>query len=161
MAQASGRPKPQRLGRKVIYEVRRHAGPFVMGLFVALFTVYGLDRRPPLILSEARVPSGTVEPGQVVVVDWLQEWKRLCPGTVTRELTTSHGEVKKFRPFNIEPPKEVGAKSQPSSIYIPNSTHDGPATMQSTISFRCNFLNDFWPLIVKAPPVTIQVASKG
>ena len=112
-----------------------------------------------MVMGTPILSQQTVRPGASITVDWTQNWSRLCPGTVNRQLTTEHGEIKTFKAFAIYPPDKLGVISRESRVYVPHTTPAGTATLQSTISFHCNFLQEIWPIVVKAPPIIIQVAS--
>jgi hypothetical protein len=76
---------------------------------------------------------------------------------MTREITDGIGAVHKFAPIAITPPETTGARAVERPLSVPSWLPPGQAIYQSTIEFRCNPLQDWWPITVTPPPVRLVV----
>lgn len=133
--------------------------PAISAVVIFLVLSVLLDRRPPLALHATLVPL-TVQAGGSVEVTWSQDWNRLCPGKVTRRITDSIGVVHEFAPIDISLPAQVGERTIDGRMRVPAWLSDGPTIFQSVIEFRCNVLQEFWPISVVSPPLRLEVVSK-
>ena len=137
----------------------RNIGQAVFGIVLALAILYAMDRRPPLTIGEPTVDHVVVTPGSELDVTWPQEWHRACRGEVARQIVTEHGAITQFKHFMVDPPEKLdgGDILVTSRMYVPRTEPTGNATLNSTISFSCNPLQDYWPIVVKAPSIKIKV----
>ena len=132
-------------------------GQFVVAAIIAAAILYGFDRREPVTIGAPEIATVEVAPGSPVDVHWTQDWHRSCSGVVERTLVTQHGEIKTFKKFVVDPPSPLKSVAATSQMYVPHNTPAGVATLTSTISFSCNPLQDYWPIVIKAPPIKITV----
>ena len=150
-------PVPQAFAAKARHVALANVGQFVVASVIAASILYGFDRREPVTIGAPEIATMDVAPGSPVNVHWTQDWHRSCSGVVERTLVTQHGEIKTFKKFVIDPPKPLQSVDATSQMYVPHNTPSGVATLTSTISFSCNPLQDYWPIVVKAPPIKITV----
>lgn len=154
-AKSIGRRKPLVERHPAVVE---HWAPLVAAAGLLLAMLYVFERSAPMTFSTVPTVSGEAGPGQrTVVVDWGQDWKKLCPGTASRTFEGSHGEIISIRPFDVYPPTKIGTRHQLSTVYVPKTIGPGMVTLRSTVRFRCNAVQELWPIIVQAPPVAIMV----
>ena len=150
-------PAPPSFPTKVGHVAFANVGQFVVAIIIATSILYGFDRREPVTIGAPEVAMINVVPGSPVDVHWTQDWHRSCSGVVERTLVTQHGEIKTFKKFVVDPPSPLRTVAATSQMYVPHNTPPGEATLNSTISFSCNPLQDYWPIVVKAPPIKVVV----
>lgn len=149
------------ISQAAVQKIKFNAGPFVVAAAVFIFILYGLDRRAPMVLTDPVVKTAKAVPGGNVGIQWTQEWRRLCPGTVTRKLITESGEIKTYKPFNITAPPSTGTIYRDSYVHVPHTTPPGSSVvLQSTVAFVCNPFQEYWPIVVHAPLVRIETAKE-
>lgn len=112
----------------------------------------------PVHVYSGKIIPSIVTPTEVADVRWTQDWRELCPVTVTREFVGSDGFTKTATPYLLEPPKTKGISPYEGKVTIP-ALPDGSAYYQSKIEPHCP-IDVVWQRKYYTPQVPIVVVPK-
>lgn len=130
----------------------------VLVLFVACIQIafWAFDREPPFEVLSSEITSA--EPGRVVVLKQVvrREPERRCSADFTRSIYDSTGARFDLEGANFATAKTIDAleKFSPGgltlAVIVPVGAQLGPATLVTTLRYRCNPLHALWPIDVIA-----------
>ena len=123
---------------------------------VALGTVL-IPTRYPVEVSNGVINPHIVRPGDVVEIRWRQEWRRLCPLTVTREFVGVDGFKKTSTRMTFEAPSRTGVHEYSGHLVVPDLPV-GAAYYHSLVEPHC-LVDLFWQRSYRTPEVPITVAA--
>ncbi len=122
----------------------------VVGLLAFLIPI----QYPVYVYNGSIIPS-VMRPAEKGEVAWSQDWRELCPVTVTREFTGSDGFRKTSAPYLLQPPKVKGHSTYSGSIVIPDLPA-GDAYYHSIIAPHC-LIDSIWQRSYKTPEIKITM----
>lgn len=127
----------------------------VSAFFIAPIVYMAADREPPVIRHSGEIVPPDPYPGGRISVVWHTTIKRVCPGLVQRRIVDSTGTIWTLGMVEAE----YGRSDELiRSFAIPFGIAWGEARYTATVQYRCNVLQDYWPIIVEGPAVRFRVA---
>lgn len=128
------------------------------GLIAAVLVVAGALLIPvhyPVQVSNGSIEPGVVRPTEKAEVQWEQNWRELCPVTVTREFVGSDGFKKTAAPYLLRPPRVTGTSPYRGPIVIPDLPA-GDATYRSIIQPHC-WIDNLWQRTYHTPEIRLTM----
>lgn len=128
------------------------------GLLAALVVLAGFVLIPvhyPLHVTEGRITPDIVRPGDQVKIEWRQEWRDLCPITVTREFVGADSFRKIAATLENQPPKARGVIPYSGTLVVPDLP-PGDAFYHSVIQPHC-WIDALWQRTYRTPEVAVMV----
>lgn len=109
----------------------------------------------PVYVYNGSITPSVARPADKGEVAWAQDWRELCPVTVTREFTGSDGFKKTSAPYLLQPPKVKGHSPYRGGIVIPDLPV-GDAFYRSLITPHC-LIDSIWQRSYKTPEIKITM----
>lgn len=128
------------------------------GLIAAVLVVAGvliIPIRYPVQVSNGLIEPGIVRPTEKAEVQWDQDWRELCPVTVTREFVGSDGFKKTAAPYLLQPPRETGKSPYRGLVIIPDLPV-GEASYRSIIQPHC-WIDAIWQRTYHTPEIRLTM----
>lgn len=139
-----------------------HWRPFIGAIALFVATIYVLDPRNPLTLTNGVVENQPVHPGEMVKTDWMQDWHRLCRGTSTRTIVLPSRHVDTYEPAPIYPPAKLSNIPATGQAMLSLSATEGTGIYRATINFPTQFSKGciiFWPISFTTDDIPFKIAS--
>lgn len=111
----------------------------------------------PVQVTNGSITPGIVRPGDKVEVRWLQDWRDLCPLTITREFIGADGFRKTAAPYDYPAPKAKGPIPYTGTMVVPDLPV-GNAYYHSVIQPHC-WLDRIWQRNYRTPEITLTMIS--
>lgn len=135
---------------QLVHHTRRRIGRYAIALVVCFGIVLILDRRPPVHINKLEViPNHVLAGDDLHLVTNVTVNRRNCEGTVLRMIVSETAG----QPIQLydSMPLVYGSPNIQRSLHVPHGFAVGRATYQSTLIFKCNPLQYFWPIKITAP----------
>jgi hypothetical protein len=116
-----------------------HWRPFLGLLAVFIATIYVFDPREPVTLSGGVVEQQPVHPGDMLKVDWTQDWHRLCHGTTTRTIILPSRHVDFYEAAPVVPPSTPSKIQATGQAMLSVIATEGTGIYRATINFPVQF----------------------
>ena len=126
-----------------------------LGALLAVFPgwfIYMLNEPPPSLSYFRGVINSPVPPGGKVIIRIGATTSKSCEAEATRFIVDANNVKTEF--------DTVMKNSSPDFTYelvVPVTAAIGPAKMLAVISWRCNFVQRYFPLIVRQPPLDFEI----
>lgn len=109
----------------------------------------------PVSVYNGKITPDVVTPAEKVDVYWTQNWRELCPVTVTREFVGNDGFKATSASYLLQPPRQTGVSSYNGALVIPQLPA-GKAFYRSTIEPHC-WIDTVYQRRYKTPEVEVTV----
>lgn len=126
-------------------------------LVVAPLAYMVMDRDVPLKIEGGEVLPEQVVLGDTAQVHWQMQVLRICSGVVYRSLVDSQGTVWNSAPSKTKRSMKLGALDFTRNFQVPYGMALGPAKYQVKVLWRCNPLQQYWPIEMHTPVLTFKV----
>jgi hypothetical protein len=132
----------------------------VMATGVSVAAVAGFwtqDREIP-VQSKAVEIVGPVYPGGKVLVRWNVFRERACRAT-RQDLVIDVNSLRWIvASMSFDgPPGPLGFDTYVTATALPIDIPTGPAVLRVTLTYKCNPIHDFWPVVSQTPDIPITI----
>lgn len=138
--------------QKTLIEQIRPA--MIAAALVALGIVF-IPVHYPVQVTNGTITPNVGRPADKAEVRWTQEWRDLCPVTITREFVGADGFRITAAPYDYEPPKSKGSFPYVGPLVLPNLPA-GPAYYHSVIQPHC-WIDRIWQRTYRTPEITLTM----
>lgn len=141
--------------RKIMFEQVR---PAILAIALVAAGTILIPVQYPVQVSQGKIVPDVVRAADDVGVHWVQNWRELCPVTITREFIGSDGFLKTAAPYEMKPPAKTGTSPFNGNVVIP-ALPDGSASYRSKIEPHC-WVDLLYQRHYYTPEVRIVVVQK-
>lgn len=134
--------------------VERIGPPLSAALLVAVGAML-IPVSYPVYVTNGKITPDVVTAAEPVKVYWLQNWKQLCPVTVTREFIGNDGFKVTAAHYDLQPPDKKGISDYHGTLIVP-TLPVGKAYYRSTIEPHC-WIDLLYQRSYKTPEVEVAV----
>lgn len=111
----------------------------------------------PLQIDNGKFTPDKGKEGDRVEVSWRQEWRELCPITVTREFVGGEDGFKRTQaPVEFDPPEQKGQRYSHGTLVIPAGLPAGRAYYRAIIEPHC-WVDKVWQRSYSTPNITLTI----
>lgn len=125
-------------------------GFIVVAVFSPIFWWTFLDRDVPYDFVEGVVKPQEAQIGSPVTITWRVNVHRVCPGVVYRQIVDSAGKIHNYDPIYAMRREQLTTTQHNVSFsrtfILPVDARPGPATYRAYYCYRCNPIQDMWPI---------------
>lgn len=132
--------------------------PALVALVVVAVGVLVIPTGYPVKVTDGKITPPIAAPTQKAAVQWTQDWRELCPVTITREFLGSDGFPKTAAPYELQPPKKTGVSPYNGYVTIP-ALPEGQAYYRSKIEPHCRF-DALWQRAYYTPQIPVFIGQK-
>lgn len=158
-------PVDRRVHLHELWSVRVFRLNFIGGVILMLLAspiaYMAFDTQPPYtyIVNESVVLPPTAKGGEQVTVMWKVIFHRSCPGSSQRILfdPTTKVILASYDPSPAATTSSLKNGYLNRTFLLPKSMQPGWVGYRATISYQCNFLQRFWPLVTTTPDLFFKV----
>lgn len=129
--------------------------PAALAVVVVIVAAVLIPVRYPVHVSHGVIKPTITSSGENAEVHWVQDWRELCPVTVTREFIGSDGFRKSGAPYLLQPPRTKGVSPYQGPIVIPGLPA-GEATYHAIIEPHC-WIDRLWQRSYSSPDVPLMI----
>ena len=136
-------------------------GGVILMLMASSLTYIIFDTQPPYtyIVKESGIIPPTAKGGDQVIVMWRVIFHRSCPGSNQRIL---FDPVTKVILASYDPAPAATTVSLRDgylnrTFLLPKNIQPGWVGYRAVVTYQCNFLQRFWPLVVTTPDLFFKV----
>lgn len=119
-----------------------------------------LDRQPPVEVFSTKVLTPTVMQGGDLLISYDFDRKRVCNTTVQRSLFDGANVEFDYVPDTRDAFGPIQHDTTVSKVQIPTGASPGPARFRSVVSYRCNPLHWWFPVIVVTADQSFEITEK-
>ncbi len=138
--------------QKTLYEQASPAG-LAIALFVAGVLIIPIHY--PVQVTQGRISPNVVRPAEKAQVSWIQNWRELCPLTITREFVGSDGFRATAAPYEFLPPEAKGLYPYSGTMVVP-TLPPGETSYHSTITPHC-WIDKVWQRSYRTPEIRLTM----
>lgn len=109
----------------------------------------------PLEITNGYASPRVTRPGDKIEIDWRQDWRQLCPITVTREFVGADGFKTTAVRLEVQPPEFPGVMQRAAYIVVP-SLPAGQAYYHADIEPHC-WIDALWQRKYRTPDIGLTI----
>lgn len=109
----------------------------------------------PVVVTNGSITPNVVRPADKAEVHWMQDWRDLCPLTITREFVGADGFKKTAASYEFSAPKEKGLVPYSGTMIVPDLPV-GDAYYHSVIQPHC-WIDKVWQRTYRTPEIRLTM----
>lgn len=147
---------------------RKHIVPAVtaIGLAVIVVPIF-LSRSDPITILEMKLTQDEFTQGSKVVIVYRYKKNKECRhNTLYVQIYDQAERVRMYEgelSFSVDIPDDNGPdiySGMTKYIGLPEHTAPGKGVVHPSLEFRCNFIHEWWPIVVDLPPIEFTIKGR-
>ena len=120
-----------------------------------------VDRRPPVVIHEARLLTPVIAAGDPVRVAYDLTRERTCETDVTWSLYDGATEIHRFGPQHVAAPGLPGPETFVHAWPTPTDAAPGEGKLRVVLAFACpgNYLQALYPVTLVLPDLAVRITA--